>query len=118
MAEKVPSFKTGGAFWFTDLTTPDSLYILPVLTSLTFIASEINMKEGLKGNPDAGSMRNISLILSVLAVPLTMNFPKALFCHWITSNLFSLMYGLVIRQPEVKKFLGIPKIPVAPTTAP
>ncbi|KAF2561093.1 hypothetical protein F2Q70_00018864 [Brassica cretica] len=31
MAEKVPSFQTGGALWFTDLTTPDSLYILPEL---------------------------------------------------------------------------------------
>ena len=37
MAEKVPSFKAGGAYWFVDLTTPDSLYILPVLTALTFL---------------------------------------------------------------------------------
>lgn len=37
MAEKVPSFQSGGALWFTDLTTPDSLLILPVLTSLTFL---------------------------------------------------------------------------------
>ncbi|CAK9143169.1 unnamed protein product [Ilex paraguariensis] len=36
MVEKVPSFKEGGAFWFTDLTTPDSLYIFPALTALTF----------------------------------------------------------------------------------
>lgn len=36
MVEKVPSFKEGGAFWFTDLTTPDSMYIFPVLTALTF----------------------------------------------------------------------------------
>ena len=37
MAEKMPSFKTGGAYWFLDLSTPDSLYILPVLTALTFL---------------------------------------------------------------------------------
>lgn len=37
MVEKVPSLKGGGAFWFSDLTTPDSLYLLPVLTSLTFL---------------------------------------------------------------------------------
>lgn len=37
MAEKVPSFQTGGALWFTDLTTPDSLYILPVITAMTFL---------------------------------------------------------------------------------
>ena len=36
MTEKVPSFKSGGAYWFYDLTTPDSLYILPILTGLTF----------------------------------------------------------------------------------
>lgn len=37
MAEKVPSFKGGGAYWFVDLTTPDTLYILPVLTALSFL---------------------------------------------------------------------------------
>ncbi|XP_019096045.1 PREDICTED: uncharacterized protein LOC104762327 isoform X3 [Camelina sativa] len=31
------AFQTGGALWFTDLTTPDSLYILPVITGLTFL---------------------------------------------------------------------------------
>lgn len=36
MAEKVPSFQNGGALWFTDLTTPDSLVILPILTAMTF----------------------------------------------------------------------------------
>lgn len=36
MVDKVPSFKEGGAFWFTDLTTPDTFYVLPVLTALTF----------------------------------------------------------------------------------
>lgn len=39
MVEKVPSFKDGGAFWFSDLTTADPLYMLPVLTSLTFLAT-------------------------------------------------------------------------------
>jgi len=37
MAEKMPSFKHGGAFWFTDLTTPDASYIFPVLTALSFL---------------------------------------------------------------------------------
>lgn len=37
MVEKVPSFKSGGAYWFIDLTTTDSLYIFPILTALTFL---------------------------------------------------------------------------------
>ncbi|KAM7525869.1 hypothetical protein LguiA_015771 [Lonicera macranthoides] len=119
MVEKVPSFQRGGAFWFTDLTTPDSFYILPVLTALTFwITVECNMQEGMEGNPAAGTMKKISRIFAVLAVPLTMGFPKAIFCYWITSNLFSLVYGLVIKTPGVKQFLGVPVIPVAPVTSP
>ncbi|XP_039062525.1 mitochondrial inner membrane protein OXA1-like [Hibiscus syriacus] len=115
MAEKMPSFKSGGAYWFTDLTTPDSLYILPVLTALTFLITvECNMQEGMEGNPAAATMKNVSRVLALLTVPFTMSFPKAIFCYWITSNLFSLSYGLVLKAPGVKKALGIPEIPKQP----
>ncbi|XP_022721410.1 mitochondrial inner membrane protein OXA1-like isoform X2 [Durio zibethinus] len=79
MAEKMPSFKCGGAYWFLDLTTPDSLYIFPVLTALTFLTTV-----------------------------------EAIFCYWITSNFFSLAYGLVLKAPGVKKALGVPEIPKQP----
>ncbi|WCJ20539.1 inner membrane protein OXA1-like [Euphorbia peplus] len=115
MAEKVPSFKTGGAYWFLDLTTPDTLYILPVLTALTFwITVECNLQEGLEGNPVAGTMKKISRGLAVATVPLTLGFPKAIFCYWVTSNLFSLFYGAVLKNGAVKKFLGLPEMPVPP----
>ncbi|CAN1355366.1 Calcium-transporting ATPase 10, plasma membrane-type [Linum perenne] len=114
MAEKVPSFKSGGAYWFLDLTTPDSLYVLPVLTGLTFLVTvECNMQEGLEGNAAAGTMKKISRVIAVATVPLTMSFQKAIFCYWITSNLYSLGYGLVLKVPGVKKTLGIPELPVA-----
>lgn len=117
MAEKVPSFKSGGAFWFVDLTTADDLYIFPVLTALTFLITvECNTQEGMEGNPAAGTMKNVSRVLAAASVPLTMSFPKAIFCYWITSNLFSLTYGLVLKAPGVKEFLGVPKVPVAPPT--
>ncbi|XXG82348.1 hypothetical protein AAC387_Pa10g0320 [Persea americana] len=119
MVEKVPSLKEGGAFWFTDLTTPDSLYIFPVLTSLAFLATvEMNMQEGMEGNPMAGTMKKFSRILAFLTVPFTMSFPKAIFCYWVTSNLFSLTYGYVIRRPPVKKFLGLPEIVPPPSNSP
>ncbi|KAL5054272.1 hypothetical protein RYX36_034954 [Vicia faba] len=114
MAEKMPSFKHGGAFWFTDLTTPDALYIFPVITALSFLlVVECNMQEGLEGNPMAATMKNFSRVLALLSVPFTMSFPKAIFCYWITSNLFSLSYGMMLRVPGVKKTLGIPDLPPA-----
>uniref|UniRef100_A0A0D3AYA1 Membrane insertase YidC/Oxa/ALB C-terminal domain-containing protein n=1 Tax=Brassica oleracea var. oleracea TaxID=109376 RepID=A0A0D3AYA1_BRAOL len=115
MAEKVPSFQTGGALWFTVLTTPDSLYILPVLTALTFLITvECNAQEGMEGNPMAGTVKNVCRGFALLTVPMTMSFPQAIFCYWITSNLFSLTYGLVIKRPRVKKLLKIPELPPPP----
>ncbi|XP_020552128.1 mitochondrial inner membrane protein OXA1-like isoform X2 [Sesamum indicum] len=102
MAVNVPSFKEGGTLWFTDLTTPDSMYILPILTALTFwITVECNAQEGLEGNPTAGTIKNFSRVLAALTVPFTATFPKAIFCYWITSNLFSLTYGLEARGEEI-----------------
>ncbi|KAG5412220.1 hypothetical protein IGI04_008539 [Brassica rapa subsp. trilocularis] len=112
---KVPSFQTGGALWFTDLTAPDSLYILPVITALTFLITvECNAQEGMEGNPMAGTVKNVCRGFALLTVPMTMSFPQAIFCYWITSNLFSLTYGLVIKRPRVKKLLKIPELPPPP----
>ncbi|KAG4117523.1 hypothetical protein ERO13_D12G237500v2 [Gossypium hirsutum] len=115
MAEKMESFKSGGAYWFTDLSTPDSLYIFPVMTALTFLLTvECNMQEGMEGNPAAATIKNVSRVFAVLTVPFTMSFPKAIFCYWITSNIFSLGYGLVLKAPGMKKALGVPEIPKQP----
>ncbi|GER30291.1 mitochondrial inner membrane protein OXA1 [Striga asiatica] len=114
MAGNVPSFSQGGILWFTDLTTPDTTYIFPVLTALAFLINlELNM-QGPAGNLTAVIIKNLWRIFAVLTVPLTANFPKALFCYWFPSNLFSIAYSLVLRKPEVKKLLGIPIIPVVP----
>ncbi|KAL5066369.1 hypothetical protein RYX36_028106 [Vicia faba] len=115
MSEKMPSFKHGGAFWFTDLTTPDALYVFPVLAALSFlVVVECNMQEGMEGNPMGDTMKKFSRILAFLTVPFTMTFPKAIFCYWITSNLFSLTYGMALKVPGVKQTLGIPDLPAAP----
>ncbi|CAN7008190.1 unnamed protein product, partial [Brassica rapa subsp. trilocularis] len=108
MAEKVPSFKTGGTLWFTDLTTADTTYILPLLTAITFIIMvESNMQEGMEGNPVAGTMKKFSRIIAFLSIPILMGIEKALFCYWLTSNLFTLGYGLG-KRPDVRKLLNLP----------
>ncbi|KAG8476814.1 hypothetical protein CXB51_030961 [Gossypium anomalum] len=80
----------------------------------TFFLDDIklwNMQDGMEGKPAAATKKIVSSVLAILTVPFTMNFPKAIFCYWITSNLFSISYGLVLKAPGVKKALGIPKIP-------
>ncbi|CAN6306115.1 unnamed protein product [Urochloa humidicola] len=118
MVEKVPSLKGGGTLWFTDLTTPDSLYLFPVLTGLTAFATvEFNLQQGMEGNPMSSKMKNVSRGMAFLTVPFTMNFAKAIFCYWITSNIFSLAYGVVIRQPAVRKLFNLPNFAAQPSPA-
>ena len=118
MVEKVPSLKGGGAYWFTDLTTPDELYILPVLTSVTFLATvELNMQEGMEGNPMLQTMKKFSRILALMTIPFTMHFPKAIFCYWVTANLFSLGYGFALRKTAVRYFLNLPEVVPQPKAA-
>ncbi|KAF6995007.1 hypothetical protein CFC21_011586 [Triticum aestivum] len=105
MVEKVPSLKGGGIFWFTDLTTPDPLYILPVLTSLTFLAT-VEL-----GNPYiASKMKMLHRGMGVMIVPFTMNFAKGFFFYWITANLFTLVYVIVMRRPTVRKLFNFPAL--------
>uniref|UniRef100_A0ACD5WPN3 Uncharacterized protein n=1 Tax=Avena sativa TaxID=4498 RepID=A0ACD5WPN3_AVESA len=117
MIEKVPSLKGGGAYWFTDLTTPDELYILPVLTSMAFAADEINIKARLAGSPKLQRVLIMNTILAVLMMPLTMSFCKAHFCYWVPWTLFSVTYRYANRLPAVRQFLNLPPI-VPPWSVP
>lgn len=109
MAEKVPSFKEGGALWFTDLTTADPYFILPVMSGLFTLATiELGAMDGMQGQPMIGKMKMFFRGFAVLIVPLTATFPKALFCYWLTTNMCSLIQTTVLRQPAVKRAVGIP----------
>ncbi|CAI5521950.1 unnamed protein product [Closterium sp. Naga37s-1] len=111
MAEHMPSFATGGAFWFTDLSTPDPTYLLPLMSSAGILAAvELNAAEGMEGAPNAAQMKWFMRGLAVTMVPLTVTFPKAVFCYWITTNVFSLVQGLGLKRPGVRKALGIPTL--------
>lgn len=71
----VPQFKEGGIGWFTDLTIADPTYVLPVASSLGFLAiMELGSEAGGVAQPKA--MKNVMRVMAVAMVPLTMNFPS------------------------------------------
>lgn len=57
MSDGIPSFHTGGDFWFTNLSAADPTYIMPVLSAATFLLSiELGGAAGaMGGGPDAGA---------------------------------------------------------------
>lgn len=89
--DKLESFRTGGLLWFTDLTQPDHLFILPVLYVLTMMASqELTIRN--TAPQQAQLMRFLPIVFGFFL----MRFPSGLFVYWVTSNLITFCQNYVI----------------------
>ncbi|XP_068612107.1 mitochondrial inner membrane protein OXA1L isoform X2 [Brachionichthys hirsutus] len=106
----VPSLRTGGALWFTDLTVADPFYILPlVATGTVFFILELNAEMGVS-NPKMQQMKAVFRIMPFVILPFIIKFPTALFVYWVTSNAFSLGQVALLNQPLIREKLRIPVI--------
>lgn len=91
--ESLESFRTGGLFWFQDLTVADPLYILPVIYIATMaVSQEIAMK-----NTAPAQKKIMRLLPPVFGVVLAVGgFPAGLFVYWVASNVISVFQNLII----------------------
>jgi len=111
---------TGGIYWFTDLTASDPFYIMPIFSALSFLLMmEMGKEQLMANNPNhAKTMMLFFRGLAVVMVPITMNFPCAVFCYWTTNNTLSLCQNALFKMEPVRKMFGIwepPKpVPGAP----
>ncbi|XP_012723138.2 mitochondrial inner membrane protein OXA1L [Fundulus heteroclitus] len=105
----VPSLQTGGVLWFTDLSAADPFYILPlVVTGTMFFILELGAESGID-NPNLRAMKTVFRIMPFVILPLTINFPTAVFTYWLTSNCFSLGQVALLKHPAVREKLKIPE---------
>jgi YidC/Oxa1 family membrane protein insertase len=89
--DTLESFRTGGLFWFPDLTQPDHLFILPALYVLTMMASqEITIRN------TATQQKQLMRLLPIVFAFFLARFPSALFVYWITSNCITFAQNYVI----------------------
>uniref|UniRef100_A0A8C1TVE6 OXA1L mitochondrial inner membrane protein n=1 Tax=Cyprinus carpio TaxID=7962 RepID=A0A8C1TVE6_CYPCA len=113
----VPSLQTGGLWWFTDLTAADPFYILPIaVTGTMFAILELGAESGVD-NPNLKAMKTVFRIMPFVILPMTINFPTAVFTYWMTSNLFSLGQVALLRHPVVRQKLRIPERITHPPSA-
>uniref|UniRef100_A0ACD5TIV3 Uncharacterized protein n=1 Tax=Avena sativa TaxID=4498 RepID=A0ACD5TIV3_AVESA len=109
MVEKVPSLKGGGAFWFTDLTTPDALCIFPMMTSLfIMLPRELNSSAVRKCERCSRKMDKIRQVwrgISLLPMLWTATLPQAISCSFVTWTSLGLAESIALKQPAVQKVL-------------
>ncbi|XP_077598575.1 mitochondrial inner membrane protein OXA1L isoform X2 [Stigmatopora nigra] len=105
----VPSMQHGGALWFPDLTAADPYYILPLaVTGTMFFILELGAESGVD-NPNLRAMKTVFRIMPFVVLPLTINFPTAVFTYWLTSNCVSLAQVALLKHPLVREKLGVPE---------
>ncbi|KAM8961015.1 mitochondrial inner membrane protein OXA1L isoform 2-T2 [Pelodytes ibericus] len=105
----VPSMQSGGLWWFADLTAADPFYILPVVVTCSMWGVlELGAESGVD-NPNLKLMKTVFRVMPLIILPLTINFPTAIFTYWVTSNIFSLVQVSVLRIPYVRSKLHIPQ---------
>ncbi|KAJ8366959.1 hypothetical protein AAFF_G00336280 [Aldrovandia affinis] len=90
-------------------SSPDPFYILPLaVTGTMFAILELGAESGID-NPNLRAMKTVFRIMPFVILPLTINFPTAVFTYWLTSNVFSLGQVALLRHPAVRQRLRIPE---------
>lgn len=110
-SQPIETMLTGGALWFENLSLPDPLYILPLMTSATLY---LQMRYGFEGSvaPLATAGPIAKWMIRVVPVGLfaiTYNFPAAVLLYWTSTNVFTLMYARAFRLQAIKRKFNIPE---------
>lgn len=116
MGDYFPGFRTGGFLWFQDLAGSDSTYVLPVLNGMSML---LMFEMGAMSNPQQANpqqaeiMKWVMRAASVAMIPLMISMPNGLFVHWGVNNVYTMAQTAILSREDVKRYLGIPKIPAA-----
>lgn len=107
----VESLKTGGLFWFTDLTVPDQFFLLPIITSCTMLLTiEVGTDGARLAAANMQTMKYVMRALPFVILPFTVNFPGAILTYWTCSNFISLAQVGFLKIPAVREYFKIDKL--------
>lgn len=87
----VESFTTGGILWFNNLSQTDPLYLLPVISAVTMLASMEMTNSQMEPQ-----MRWVMRIMPVVFMFFTIFFPAGLLVYIVTSNVVTLFQNYLI----------------------
>lgn len=103
LAHNHPELATGGAYWFSDLSSADPTYVLPVLASVTLLGMlEVGGESG-KVSP---GMKNVLRGMAVVFIPATCKLSSAIFMYWIPNNIIGATTSIILKRQRVRYLLG------------
>nr|ACL98473.1 mitochondrial translocase OXA1 [Chlamydomonas reinhardtii] len=116
MAAKVPSLTTGGALWFSDLTSPDPYFGLPLMCTAVTLAM---VEYGINLAGDAGPMpedrakmtnglKNFMRVMAFMFIPAGGYVAAGTAVLWVSNTAFGVVQGLTLRNDRFRRRVGLP----------
>lgn len=93
-------YQGAGFLWLTDLTKPDPLYILPILSGLTTYFSSKIMTPSTGDGPNSTAMMTTGM--AIFFGFMSLKFPGALVLYWTVSNLIQMIQSYVLNKIYAK----------------
>ncbi|KAL4448090.1 hypothetical protein ABPG75_005309 [Micractinium tetrahymenae] len=123
-----PGFSEGGVAWFRDLTLPaldlanlvaplgSAGAVLPVVITVSMLANIDAAFAVPAGSRQQASvmlylMGGLRLFMEWIMVPLfaiAMQLPQGALCYWATSSFLALAQNHALKQPAVRRLVGLP----------
>ncbi|KAL0974245.1 hypothetical protein UPYG_G00217660 [Umbra pygmaea] len=99
----------GGALWFSDLTLPDSTWLIPISLGLTnLLITEIFALRRIEASKLQKYMTNFIRGISLLMIPLAATVPSSMALYWLSSSCVGLGHNLLLRSPRLRRLCRIP----------
>ncbi|KAJ7416357.1 hypothetical protein BTVI_35786 [Pitangus sulphuratus] len=110
-SEVQEQFSSGGALWFTDLTAPDSTWILPVSLGLVnlLIVEMFASQKKMQVSRFQKLVTNLFRVVSVVMIPVAATVPSSMALYWLSSSLVGLSHNLLLRSPAFRRLCRIPR---------
>ncbi|XP_036446339.1 cytochrome c oxidase assembly protein COX18, mitochondrial [Colossoma macropomum] len=99
----------GGALWFSNLTLPDSTWIIPVSLGLVnLLITEIFALRQLEASKFQKYVTNFIRGISLVMIPLAAAVPSSMALYWLSSSCVGLGHNLLLRSPRFRALCRMP----------
>ncbi|KAJ7313379.1 hypothetical protein JRQ81_004690 [Phrynocephalus forsythii] len=101
---------TGGVLWFSDLTVPDSTWIIPIsLGLLNLFIVELFALRKTEVSTLQKYITHFFRALSLLMIPIAAAAPSCVALYWLSSSFVGLSHNLLLRSPAFRRLCAIPQ---------
>ncbi len=91
-----------GFLWMKDLTLPDPIYILPILSTVTtYFSSKLMQAPG--DNAQSKQTSTMNTGMAIFMGIMSIKFKGALVLYWVINNILQVIQTLLINKSEIAK---------------